>query len=109
MPAPAALLFQAATAKLISLSPVDIAIIVLYFAMVLGIGFYLKRFSGTGEDFFLAGREMTAWIAGLSFVAANLGSLEMMGWAASAINTAFLRRIGTGSGPSPPCCSSASS
>ena len=68
MPAPAALLFQAATAKLISLSPVDIAIIVLYFAMVLGIGFYLKRFSGTGEDFFLAGREMTAWIAGLSFV-----------------------------------------
>src|SRR6478672_2251797 len=90
MPAPAALFFQAATAKLISLSPVDVAIIVLYFAMVLGIGFYLKRFSGTGEDFFLAGREMTAWIAGLSFVAANLGSLEMMGWAASAYQYGIL-------------------
>jgi len=34
MPAPAALLFQATSGKLISLSPVDIAIIVLYFAMV---------------------------------------------------------------------------
>ena len=31
----------------------------------------------------MAGREMTAWVAGLSFVAANLGSLELMGWAAA--------------------------
>ena len=31
----------------------------------------------------MAGREMTAWIAGLSFVSANLGSLELMGWAGS--------------------------
>ena len=70
-----------ATTRLLSLSPVDILIIALYFAVVLGIGFYLKRFTKTGEDFFLAGRDMTAWIAGLSFLAANLGSLELMGWA----------------------------
>ena len=54
--------------------------------MVLGIGFYLKRYANTGEDFFLAGREMTAWVAGLSFVAANLGSLELMGWAACGLS-----------------------
>jgi solute:Na+ symporter, SSS family len=48
------------------------------------IGFYLKRFANTGEDFFLAGREMTAWVAGLAFVSANLGSLELLGWAGSA-------------------------
>jgi SSS family solute:Na+ symporter len=71
-------------ARLMTLSPVDLAIVVLYFIAVLGIGFYLKRFTKTGEDFFLAGREMTAWIAGLSFLAANLGSLELMGWAGSA-------------------------
>jgi len=70
-------------ARLLSLSPVDLAIIVLYFLAVLGIGFYLKRHARTGEGFFMAGREMTAWIAGLSFVAANLGSLELMGWAAA--------------------------
>ncbi len=58
--------------------------------MVLGIGFYLKRFTKTGEDFFLAGRDMTAWIAGLSFVAANLGALELMGWAASAYQYGIL-------------------
>ena len=82
-----ALLLQA---RLMTLSTVDLAIIVLYFITVLGIGFYLKRFTKTGEDFFLAGREMTAWIAGLSFLAANLGSLELMGWAASAYQYGIL-------------------
>jgi SSS family solute:Na+ symporter len=85
--------------KLLSLGTVDVLIIVIYFVAVLGIGFYLKRYTKTGEDFFLAGREMTAWVAGLSFLAANLGSLELMGWAAS---------TGIGSAPSPPCFFSAS-
>ncbi len=76
--------------RLLTLAPVDLVVIALYFAMVLGIGFYLKRFTRTGEDFFLAGRDMTAWIAGLSFVAANLGSLELMGWAASAYQYGIL-------------------
>ena len=66
---------------LVHLSPVDAVIIVFYFALVLAIGFYLKRRSNTSEDYFLAGREMTAWIAGLSFLSANLGALELMGWA----------------------------
>src|SRR5512132_4442313 len=82
-----ALLLQA---RLMTLSTVDLAIIVLYFAAVMGIGFYLKSFTKTGEDFFLAGREMTAWIAGLSFLAANLGSLELMGWAAAAYQYGIL-------------------
>src|SRR5258708_2698737 len=85
-----ALLLENASSRLLSLSGVDLAIIVLYFAAVLGIGFYLKRFTKTGEDFFLAGREMTAWGAGLSFVAANLGALEMVGWAASAYQYGIL-------------------
>lgn len=70
--------------RLVRLSGVDLAIVVIYFALVLAIGFYLKRFANTGEDFFLAGREMTAWVAGLAFVSANLGSLELLGWAGSA-------------------------
>ncbi len=76
--------------QLMTLSGVDLAIIILYFCAVIGIGFYLKSFTKTGEDFFLAGREMTAWIAGLSFLAANLGSLELMGWAASAYQYGIL-------------------
>ena len=77
-------LLQSAPSRLVSLSGVDLAIIAIYFALVLAIGFYLKRFANTGEDFFLAGREMTAWVAGLAFVSANLGSLELLGWAGSA-------------------------
>jgi solute:Na+ symporter, SSS family len=74
----------AETSRLVRLSGVDLAIIAIYFVVVLVIGFYLKRFATTGEDFFLAGREMTAWVAGLAFVSANLGSLELLGWAGSA-------------------------
>jgi solute:Na+ symporter, SSS family len=84
----AALILQ--SKHLVRLSPVDWAIIAFYFALVLAIGFYLKGRSNTGEDFFLAGREMTAWIAGLSFLSANLGSLELMGWAAAAYQYGIL-------------------
>ncbi|MCC6859298.1 MAG: sodium:solute symporter family protein [Bryobacterales bacterium] len=69
--------------RLLTMGPVDLAIVIIYFAIVLAIGFYLKKYARTGEDFFMAGREMTAWVAGLSFISANLGSLEMMGYAAA--------------------------
>ena len=76
--------------RLITLRVPDIAIIVVYFAMVLGIGLYLKRYTKSGEDFFLAGREMTVWVAGLSFLSANLGAIELMGWSASAYEYGIL-------------------
>src|SRR5580704_4963010 len=76
--------------RLVRLAPVDLVIVVFYFVLVLAIGFYLKGRSNTGEDFFLAGREMTAWIAGLSFLSANLGALELMGWAASSYQYGIL-------------------
>src|SRR5580693_2185229 len=78
------------TERMVSLTPVDLAIIVIYFAMVLAIGFYLRRFAKSGEDFFMAGREMTAWVAGLSFLSANLGSLELLGWAGASYQYGIL-------------------
>jgi len=83
-------LLLATPSTLVHLSPVDLIIIVFYFALVLSIGFYLKSQANTGEDFFLAGREMTAWIAGLAFLSANLGALELMGWAGSAYQYGIL-------------------
>ncbi len=76
--------------SLAHLSPLDLAVIAIYFVMVIWIGFYLKSKANTSEEFFMAGREMTAWIAGLSFVSANLGSLELMGWAGSAYQYGIL-------------------
>ena len=76
--------------RLVHLSAVDVVIVAFYFSLVLAIGWYLRGQSNTGEDFFMAGREMTAWIAGLSFLSANLGSLELMGWAAAAYQYGIL-------------------
>jgi SSS family solute:Na+ symporter len=78
------------SSRLVHLSTVDFFIIVFYFVLVLAIGFYLKERSNTGEDFFMAGREMTAWIAGLSFLSANLGALELMGLAGAAYQYGIL-------------------
>ncbi len=79
-----------ASSRLLSMRPVDYVIVAIYFAVVLAIGFYLKKFANTGEDFFMAGRKMTAWIAGLSFISANLSSLETMGWSAMAYQYGML-------------------
>jgi len=76
--------------QLTHLAPIDMLILVLYFIVVIFIGFYVKGSTNTSEEFFLAGREMTAWVAGLSFVSANLGSLELMGWAGAAYQYGML-------------------
>src|ERR1700758_2476960 len=54
-----------------------------YFVFVLGIGFALKRYMRTSNDFFLAGRSIPAWICGLAFISANLGAQEVIGMGAS--------------------------
>ena len=75
---------------LAALSGIDVAIIAIYFLAVLALGIVLKKRVRTGDDFFIAGREMTAWVAGLSFVAANMGAMELMGWAAGAYQYGLL-------------------
>jgi SSS family solute:Na+ symporter len=84
------LMFLFQQSRLLTMGPVDLLIVAIYFAVVLAIGFYMKRFASTGEDFFMAGRSMSAWIAGLSFISSNLSSLEMMGWAAIAYQYGML-------------------
>jgi len=67
----------------IELGGIDYVILVVYFLFVLGIGLALRRQTKTSEDFFLSGRSIPAWIAGLAFLSANLGAQEMIGMAAS--------------------------
>lgn len=67
----------------IHLNWVDVSILLVYFAFVLGIGFVLKRHMRTSNDFFLSGRLIPAWVAGLAFLSANLGAQEVIGMAAS--------------------------
>jgi SSS family solute:Na+ symporter len=67
----------------VTLTFIDWLIMLLYFVFVLGIGFALKRFMKTSNDFFLAGRSIPAWVCGLAFISANLGAQEVIGMAAS--------------------------
>src|ERR1700734_938182 len=76
--------------RLAHLAPIDVVIVVFYFALVLAIGWYLKGRSNTGEDFFMAGGEMTGRGAGLRFLLANFGALGLMGWAGSAYQYGIL-------------------
>ncbi len=76
--------------RLLTLAPADLFVICLYFALVLGVGVYLKRRVRASKDFFFAGKGVGAWVAGLSFVAANLGTLELLGWSASAYQYGML-------------------
>jgi SSS family solute:Na+ symporter len=61
----------------------DYAIVVVYFVVVLGIGFVAKRYIKTSLDYFLSGRSLPAWITGLAFISANLGAIEILGMAAN--------------------------
>ncbi|HTY11429.1 MAG TPA: sodium:solute symporter family protein [Bacteroidota bacterium] len=63
----------------IGLSFIDWVIIIIYFGFVLGIGMYLRKYTRSQEDFFLAGRKNSVWVAGLAFLSANLGALELLG------------------------------
>jgi SSS family solute:Na+ symporter len=67
----------------INLGQIDYAILGVYFAFVLGIGWIVRRYVRDSEDFFLAGRSLPAWVAGLAFISANLGAQEVIGMAAS--------------------------
>mgnify|MGYP000962781528 CR=1 FL=1 len=72
-----------ASDTLIDASAVDYLILILYFAVVLTIGFTARARVSESLDFFLSGRSLPAWVTGLAFISANLGAVEIMGMSAN--------------------------
>lgn len=70
-------------APVITLNFVDYAIIAGYVLVMVLVGYSLKKYMKTGEDFFLSGRSLPGWITGLAFLSANLGALEVIGMVAN--------------------------
>src|SRR5437764_324402 len=66
-----------------TLTAIDWLIMAVYLVFVVGIGFWLRRSIRTSTDFFLSGRSIPAWVAGLAFISANLGAQEVIGMGAS--------------------------
>jgi SSS family solute:Na+ symporter len=73
----------AADATRLDANAVDYSLLVVYFALVLGIGFLARRSIASSLDFLLSGRALPAWVTGLAFISANLGALELLGMAAN--------------------------
>jgi SSS family solute:Na+ symporter len=78
-----AVLQSAGSAVRLQLTWVDYAMIAVYFAVVVGIGFVARTRVKSSMDFFLSGRSLPAWITGLAFISANLGATEILGMAAN--------------------------
>src|SRR6059058_3266849 len=65
------------------LTSIDYLLMIVYFAVVLVVGWTLRRSTRTSTDFFLSGRSIPSWVAGLAFISANLGAQEVIGMGAS--------------------------
>src|SRR3974377_336557 len=63
--------------------PIDWLIMAVYLGFVLAVGYVLRRYVKTSSDYFLSGRSIPGWVAGLAFLSANLGAQEVIGMAAS--------------------------
>ncbi len=63
------------------LGHLDIGLIVCYLIAVGGLGLWFSRGIKTGKDFFLAGKSLPWWAAGLSLVVSDIGAKDMIGLA----------------------------
>lgn len=66
------------------ISAIDVAILVLYFALVAYLGWRASRKIETGDDLFLAGRALGWGAIGLSLFASNISSTTLIGLAGEA-------------------------
>jgi len=71
----------------ITLSTLDIAIIIGYFLFIIGIGVYVTKRTKTGEDLFLAGRSLGWGVIGFSLFASNISSTTLIGLSGQAYQT----------------------
>jgi solute:Na+ symporter, SSS family len=72
-----------------NLNSTDWLIVLLYLFSVLAIGFSLRTNIKTSKDFLQAGRALPSWICALAFIAASLGSQEIVAMGAAGARYGF--------------------
>src|SRR3979409_2666370 len=65
------------------LESLDIAVIIVYFLIIFGIGIYFARKEKTSEDYFLAGRSVGWFAIGASLFVSNISTEHFIGLAGS--------------------------
>ena len=61
-----------------AIAPVDWAVLVLYLLTLVGIGFYVARREDSTEEYFVAGRSMPWWAAGVSIFGTQLSAITFL-------------------------------
>ena len=61
------------------LSGIDYFIVISYIFGILLLGYYFKRFVGSSEDYFLAGKSLPFWAIGMSIVVSDIGAMDFVG------------------------------
>jgi SSS family solute:Na+ symporter len=68
-----------------SMGPIDIAVFVSYFVVLIGIGFFVgRKGKATSEDYFLAGRSLPWYVVGSSFIGSNISTEHFIGMVGAA-------------------------
>ena len=63
------------------LSPLDLAVFLIFTLAVIAIALYASRKEDDAEDYFLAGRNLSWWLIGMSLIASNISTEHFVGMA----------------------------
>lgn len=72
------------------LQPIDLIIIGVYIAGIVGIGFWVGRGTEDSDSFFLAGRGMTWPLVGFSLIVTNFSGTQFLGLAGAGYDTGIM-------------------
>ena len=61
------------------MTPLDFVVIGVFFALISYFGYLFKQVSGNTRGFFLAGRSLPGWLAGITFISGNVSAMEILG------------------------------
>ena len=57
---------------------IKILLLIVFFALMIGVGFYSRRHAGNGDDYVLGGRTVGPWITAFAFGTSYFSSVVFM-------------------------------
>ena len=72
---------------------IDTGVIFVYFAVLMGMGWFFARRAKNTEQYFVAGRAYPGWLIGVSLFGAAISSITFVAYPADAFKTSYLRYV----------------
>jgi len=76
-----------------SFGVIDTGVIFVYFAVLMGMGWFFARRAKNTEQYFVAGRAYPGWLIGVSLFGAAISSITFVAYPADAFKTSYLRYV----------------